>query len=260
MAVTVTIREGARFSSRAGSSPQQIHTVDVTGLSGGAGMLYNGYLHPNFPREGTPHPVIPNFSVVAVEGGEMIGADRARYTVTYEERLGVRVQVGRRKEDTPEGLIQIGAGLTSKTVNTDKDGEALIVTFTDADGREHSPQGVETEIVVPQATRRIERIEERPDLSLADKYTGTVNQFPVWGRDERTLLCREISFVSRDGGSTWTATYEFQHRAETWDGYFFFKDEETGQPMAGITLGNGIIRRRLIKEADFSAIGVRFPS
>jgi hypothetical protein len=261
MAVNVQIRDGARFSSRIGSLPQQVHTVDVTGLAGGTRMLYDAYRHPQFPREGTPHPTIPNFFVFAVDSGEMVSATTARFSVVYEERpsRSITIRTSSRKEETPEGLIQIGASLTTVETQRDKDGVPLTVTYTPPGG-EPNRQFVKAELSVPNATRRIERIEMFPDLALSDEFTGTVNAFPIWGRDSRTLIVTELQFSSRDGGATWNASYEFQYRPETWDTYVNHETKETGEPTEGITLGNGIERKRLLRETDFSKIGVRFPS
>lgn len=260
MAVKINIRDGARFTSRIGAAPQQVHTVDVSGLSPGSDMLYQAYRHPQFPREGTLHPTIPNFTVFAIEGGELVSATTARFSVTYQERgfQSLTIRTSARKEETPEGLIQIGATISTEETQRDKDGVPLTVTYTPPGG-EPDTQGVTAEISVPRSTRRLERVERRPDLTLSDEYTGAVNEFPIWGREARTLLVTELQHVSRDGGATWNASYEFQYRPETWDGYAYHKDPETGSPTVGITLGNGIERKRLLAEKDFSKIGVTFP-
>lgn len=251
MGIKLNVREGSRISSRVGARTTMTMVMDVSGLTGTRGsMLWAALNHPRVPRKGERHPSVNNMLAQTIDG-ELISGDTARLTIGYEESSEAGVIYTNKKENTKDGLIQIGGSITTGPTQLDKDGVPLTVQFISTTGVV-STQGVTVQVARPQSSRRIERTETVPDLSLSDKFTGTVNQFSIWGRPARTLLCRSIQFTSRDGGVTWAGSYEFQYNEDTWDVYMYFKDKDTGDPKVGITRTNGIERRRVLKEEDFA--------
>lgn len=257
MGVKLHIREGGKFTARLGQRPSVTIVADVSGVSGNTTkMLVDAYQQPGMLRQGNVVPGLANFIVTGVDG-DAVGPNKVRFVLTAEERPAFQLQINR-KEETREGLIQIGGSLTTRSTQRDKDGVPLTITYT-PDGGEPDTQGVSVDHSVPVVTRLIERVETNPDVSLADKFVGTVNRTPIWGRSERTLMCRAIEFRSRDGGATWDGRYEFLYRFDNWDVRINHEDEETGKPTVGITLGNGIKQTQVYRETEFKEIGVKFP-
>lgn len=259
MPVTIDLREGHQVEETRERGFSVTRTAKVTGLTGPrSSLVYQALQNINIPRLGDPHPEIPGITLQRRRGAPD-GPTSADISLIYERPQSENESSqDKQKDQTEEGLIQVGSSIVDAEVNKDAEGNSLEISYQAQGSNVIETQIARVSINIPQAVRTLERIENFSPLPKADQYVGSVNKTAIWGRPARTLLCRAINGSSRDGGLTWRVSYEFQYKPGTWDQLIFFKDPETGEPQEGIEDGNGQELRRLYREEEFGRMGISF--
>ncbi len=181
------------------------------------------------------------------------GKDGARVTVEY--RTPTPGQLPPKTDDDTDdpGLLEVGGAIVEREVQVDKDGNPLLLVRESG-----QQQQAKARIQVPDPVLRRTRKETTNPASKQAAYQGKVNSVAVWGRAERTLLCRTLSGQSDDNGATYTVTYEFQYNPDTWDVTLAFLGED-GLVAPGALPGDGIESFQVYQEADFNALPIWFP-
>jgi len=235
-----------------GAGPEIQRAFHVTGIEGNPDAKAELALNAdNIPRLGEPHPSNGNLFAVNKDVS-FLGASNARVVVKY------RIPRLDRGDIPPSGpadsaadpstagnsqTITVGSTLTTGLVNTDRNGNLLLVSHEvttselNSDGTDTIETGrivnqVRTaEIQIPQAVIRVQRVEVGSPALKARNFVGTVNSRAL-GRSSfdgpRHYLCSRIDGVSNDGGFIYNVTYEFQHSRVEWGVIVHWIDPETG--------------------------------
>lgn len=257
------IESGELVQTRDGLTVRRL--FEVTALTGAPSAMVGAALSdPRIPRRGTPHPTIPGMIAdeIAVQ---TVGPFAVRITVNY---ISYTIATKFRREEPgqdPQGTIRYNYGTSRAVTQFDRDGRQISLTHTyertDTDGnviRTTETQGVEIEIEVPIGGFEIQREETRYRRELADRFRGTVNKSRIWGYAPRTLLCTGIPGESTNGGQSWTVSYLFEYRRETWDATVAFIGPD-GVPAPGLIEGEGVKTVRAYPETDFRELGLIVP-
>lgn len=134
-----------------------------------------------------------------------------------------------------DSIIQVGSSVSSGKTQKDKNGDQIVVSLTG-----QPDQVGDVEIQLPETVVLFERKESASPLAKSVSYTGTVNDAEIVGADvtyaARTLLCLGIDGTSTDNGQTWTVTYRFQYKPDTWDAEIVYIDPETDRPHDDINI------------------------
>lgn len=175
--------------------------------------------------------------------------NRFRVTVTYGLPEPFQKQAGLTAADA---IIQVGSSLSGSKTSVDKDGNRITVSLsTEADD-----QVGEIDIQVPEMVLQFERRESANPRAKALTYVGKVNSasLDTGTYAARTLLCLGIDGTSVDDGRTWTVTYRFQYRPNTWAATAVYTDDQ-GRPHKDINLAvspyDGAKSVNIYSEADF---------
>ena len=180
--------------------------------------------------------------------------NRFRVTVSYGVPDTYQQQPGTTAADA---VIQIGSSLTGSKTSVDKDGTRITVSLS----TETDNQVGELDIQVPEMVLQFERREATNPTANARTYVGKVNSvaldtgtYPI-----RTLLCLGIDGTSVDDGATWSVTYRFQYRPNTWAATAVYTDDQ-GRPHKDIDLTvspyDGAKSVNIYSEADFSSLNL----
>lgn len=189
------------------------------------------------------------------------GPDAVRVAVTYSVPTGSGLQL---QPDVDQGVVELGATVTSEVVSTDIDGQPIVVIYdkpTESGGDTlyvETQQAVEAEKQTATATASVERVESRYPFDKALQYTGKVNRFPVFGKPAGTWLCTGIEARTEDRGQTYSVRYTFVYKADGWEFEAIYIDDETGRPPVDLIDGRGRKRVKIQGEEDFRNLGVSF--
>ena len=129
-------------------------------------------------------------------------------------------------------------------------------TFSDPDraGLVTQPAEVDGFIATPVYTAT--RTESESPFALSKLFVGRVNASTFLGEPAETWLCTAIEGVSEDGGVTWTVTYEFEYRSDTWRAEVVFIDEKTNRPVSGLTVGVELKTYQVYPLANFGTLNL----
>ena len=261
MAVIIDITDGARATiDRTGwTSAERIAKVtEVTGS--GYAKFQSALSAVDMPQLNAQHPSIPNLYVSGYDFSTE-GTDIVVVRIIYTPPDARSVE---------HTQIKISATATQQQVNTDIDGNLMTVYWQDEKENEH-PQSGMVNILSPQLTLQIQRIETSSPGSKAMSYIGTVNSGGFNadpGALARHWLCTGIEGNSSDGGQTYVVTYSFQYNRDGWDAEVVYVDPKTGRVpdnIVGVDDGwvgdDGEIRcgRRsfqVYSEKDFNALNI----
>lgn len=242
--------------NRSATSYEITRVFDVTGLEAAiSGQIEEALTHASIPQLGTAHPSATGLVCIKQNAAPLAKANAVRVTCTY----GVPEAIDLPPSESEPGIIEVGASLVGKETQVDNLGTSLTVDYTGAPEPPHSQVQLATvTIEAPQVVLREERRESNDPSAKAVANVGYVNSATIWGYSARTLLCRAIRGVSRDGGDSWVVTYEFQYNPDTWDVTIYFKDDETGRVMNGVTAGDGIETYEVYPEKSFASLNLSF--
>jgi len=227
MAVKLDIIDGNRGRlDHIGWEFERIATV--TGLTGdGHAKIYAASTVSGMPILGALHPSVP-YCYLMEKNAESIDSETVRFRLLY--------RTSRRLMDT----IEVGGTLSQGETNLDINGNVMITTYTyPTDHPIENYRGLQkaqSEIVsklLPEHSIVISRLEFANPSPRAKDYVGMVND-GAWSLDmsaaPRTWLCTGIVGRSPDNGVTYTVTYSFQYRGDTWDVSILHTDPATGKP------------------------------
>lgn len=200
---------------------------------------------PGLPLIGAAHPALPlcyleEITVTAITG------------TTVKLRLHYSNPSKRANAESP--TIEYNSSMTSLSVNTDKDGTKMSVSYGGV-----AKRGVAS-IASSEKNLTYRRVETSDPYDKWLEFDGAVNSIEWHGKAARTWFC-VIRASSSNNGVTWEVTYEFYYKdsyrsdvVETWDARVFWPDPNTGWPPDDVVEGTGIKNFRCIKEKDFNLL------
>ena len=207
--------------------------------------VVNALACPGLPFIGWPHPYLPNTYLEEITVAAVTGS-------TVHLRLHYANPSKRANAESP--TIEYGSSMTQLSVNTDKEGTKLSVTYGGV-----SQRGI-VSIAATEKHLVYHRIETSDPEAKWFEYDGAVNSITWRGKAARTWFC-VIRASSSNNGVTWEVTYEFYYRdsyrsdvVETWDARVAYNDPATGRPPDDVVEGTGVKNFRCIKEKDFNLL------
>jgi hypothetical protein len=184
------------------------------------------------PAIGDEHPGRADCVLVRREP-EALTSDYVKFRLHYSDR-------GLAELGWAPDTIQGHASLSQQETNLDAGGYLMWLRYTFPSNYPHNTDLRDKEITVadpipflaPETSITISRWEYTNPSSDAREYIGTVNEGP-WSGDinaaARTWLCSDISWVSKNQGTSYYVTYTFQYRPDTWDSTVSYRDPYTGE-------------------------------
>jgi hypothetical protein len=237
----------------------------VHGVAGnGDARLKNALNTTGIPTLGTEHPSISE-CYLREAFAEAIDSDTVRVRLVYADPANMQ---GSQSLDT----IEVGGSLSQIQTNLDIFNNTITVGYTyplgyNLDDRlgtgSAADRTVETSkqvpVLLPEHSMTITRIEYENPSPRAIDYLGKVN-VGAWNlapsAAPRTWLCTAIVGRSNDAGLTWTVTYNFQYRADTWDTVVTFIDPNTGAPPPDLIVDTGITAWQMYATANFTNLAL----
>jgi hypothetical protein len=187
-----------------------------------------------------------------------------------EEPGFVKVTVGYRAPNfgsTPDappdpspsgGLVQLGARVQPATFTRDVGGNQIVTshTFSDPERQGLEVQPAEVDGFVATSVLTITRTEIASPHEVAKTYVGRTNNAVFRNEPVDTWLCSAIEGTSEDQGATYTVTYEFEFRPDTWLARVVFIDEKTNRPVEGLTEGVELRTYQIYERANFGGLNL----
>jgi len=246
----------------------------VTGVAGNTNgeRAYSALQASGIPLMFDGHPFIPFIGVQSrdvkmVEGSPSV----ARITIKYGFPSATGQILLVPGLDPEDAQVETGTALISVETNkqlVDNDGDfsiqipRTILVTGGAGGQEpetiYQPASVQAFKPEPSVryTRR-EPITLQDLMAKSRVFVGTINQNPAFGDAAHYWMCMRLDGSSSDGGQTYVVTYEFVHNDESWNPDVIWTDENTGQPLAGATPGNGLLENvRIFKDKVFQELNL----
>lgn len=231
----------------------------VSGVTGtGHLRIFNAADHADMPDIGDAHP---SRSVCYLREMvlDAVTSEEIRFRLIYSDvtRPGFQPQL-----DT----VEVGGTLSQIETNLDRFGDVIEVSYTypsdypdDSYSSKTFTTGGLVSKFVPEHTIVVSRIETANPSRAAIDYVGTVNSGP-WSLDlyagVGTWLCTGIVGRSPDAGITYTVTYTFQYRADTWTTTVAYISPDTGRPPSDLVDGTGINAYQLYPIMNFNGLGL----
>jgi len=276
--VKLDLADGTTFS-QSFQQYQALRVAEVSELSGPPSKIITDAIDdPRLPAMGDAHPVYAGMFVTQ-KTARPVDAQSVRVEIAYtwDQPDISRNDTGAAGTAAPDdpGVIEVGAATQRKKTYVDVKGNQLLVghTFTDAvNGVGHKEiQAASVDVEVPQHILRQSRKEKASPHKKARRYVGTINQAPIWGYDQATLLCTRLSGVSSDNGKTFDVTYEFQYNADSWNADVLFIEKKSGKPLQLSDIVKSLLvsdpndpKERMIYQVypydDFSGLDLSFGS
>lgn len=197
------------------------------------------------------HPTIPNIQATN-KTATAIDAKKVRLTVQYDS-----IDAGDSPTAPPDATtVSVGSSVQQVQTNKDVTGQPISIQGV-LDGNVLEAQGALVDIFEPQLTVNFQRRTETNPKDEAQVYVGRVNSSGFYGFPTNSVLCTGITGQSNDGGITFETTYEFQYNRRTWVPDVVYTDSETGLPIDGATIANGLVQAVNVYDgADFNALGL----
>ena len=228
----------------------------VTGVTGdGHAKIYNAA--NELPSIGSAHPTISSIYLREIIP-ESLDANTVRFRLVY----GIpKYPIMQPRLNT----VEVGGTLNQLQTNKDADGDIISVGYTFPSDYKLDPnlqsKMVNTSSLVnklaPQHSIVYSRLIFNNPQFIARNFVGTVN-LGGWyldgGAAARTWLCTGIVGRSNDDGISFTTTYSFQYRDETWDSVVVFIDPNTGAPPDDLVTGTGIKSYNIYPIRNFDLI------
>jgi hypothetical protein len=166
-----------------------------------------------------------------------------------------------------ETRIEVGASCSQQQTNQSYNGanlEDISLSYLYADPPSDLPKNpAETSCFVPRYIAEVplsfskqETVSAATLFARARTYVGTVNSGTWYNGVAGTWLCNSIRGNSQDGGVTFTVTYTFLYREDSWRERAVFIDSYTGKPPKDLVEGTGKKWCTVYRATDFGAIGV----
>jgi len=242
MATVMDITEGNRGTLTAdGWSFERV--AKVAGVGGvGHARLKNAVEADGVPSIGDAHPTVADCELVSIHP-ESESQDIVKLRLVYQ---------------TPPALeteIEVGATLSEVTVDTDINGELMIVKYGEDETKD---QAALVSIGLPRSTIRFRRREFESPGEKAREYVGKVNT-AGWtvdsGAAARTWRCNAIVGRSADSGRSYDVDYDFEYDEETWDARVVWIKSETGRMPPDLD-ENGRRRFQVYREKGFNGLNL----
>lgn len=155
----------------------------------------------------------------------------------------VKVRIIYRDGQVDLNTIEVGASVAQVETNKDKDGNPITLSYTYPANYTTNPNRAGTTCVqgglytkfVPETTLVVERLEVGSPLTNAQLYVGKVNSDTFAGLAARKWLCTSIIGKSDDAGFSYSVTYTFQAREDTWDQNLIYINPDDGKPPDDLT-------------------------
>lgn len=255
--VKLDITQGASFE-RAADGLRCVRVAVVTGLSGGAqDRLYAASTASGLPALGSAHPSVPAMRLTSIEAQPQ-GDSAALVRLVYRTPESIP---GADPADPTLPRYEVGSSVVTTRTLTDAAGDPLEVSYDGAERLEDEPrtQRVNADVMRPQTTLRVVRVESSSPAAAARDKVGKVNGSTWQSGAAKTWLCTGIHGKSVDAGETWLVTYDFQFNPATWRRTVGFTSPRTGRVPSDASESGpelGIKTFDLYETADFSALGL----
>ncbi len=234
----------------------------IEGLSDNANRrLFEGIELPDVPLHGTPHEAIPGLNVSSVAITPAPGsASQAFVTIEYSTPS----QNNKPPSESAVPVIEVGATLSTIETSFDSIGRQMIlnhsVESTDLDTGDQiftklEPQPAKAQMQVPCPYVTLQRREPSP-FNIAKTFVavGCMNSVTWFDQPAHTWMCAAIR--AKLSGNAFDVSYEFQHRARTWDVELVYTDKNTGLPVADPVQDVGRKTFQIYPEFDYGVLSL----
>jgi len=234
----------------------------VTGVIGnGYEKIINAANADGMPEMGSPHPH-PDLYNVLLQDKQCTSISNDIVTLTLKYRApDVFIPTG------DDVVINVGSSLSQTETNLDANGNVLFTSYTYPADYERNVQmrgvtedqpGIISKLI-PQTTQQYVRLEEDSPLALSNTYVGAINSVFFAGGAPKTWMCTGITGNSVDGGDTWSVTYSFQFKVDTWDTQLIYINPDTSKPPPFLTpaaIAAGVKSYQIYPLLDFNQLGL----
>jgi len=268
MDVTCDLMDGAsgRLTQTGWTDVERIAVV--SGVTGGsaAGKIYTAASATGMPAIGDAHPCIKSCYLYEIIPTTVHDTETMRFRLLYKQYVNLRITSLPAVMNPELNSIQVGATLSQVETHYDKDGVEQYLTYTypagypnkEKAGKKYDTTELFTKMM-PEHSIIINMREFQNPSQKAIDYVGYVNSGP-WSLHrsaaQGTWLCTGITGRSDDGRVSWTVTYSFQYRPDTWSITRLFIDPDTGKPPADLIAGVGIKTIKPYGLRNFSLLGL----
>jgi hypothetical protein len=236
----------------------------VSGVTGtGHTRIINAADDAGMPNIGDAHPGRSACVLVRIEP-EAVSSEEVTFRLYYSDR-------GLAEFGWAPDTIQGNASVGQTETNMDAAGVPLLTTYSYPSdypyGDQLRGQAVtacgRVPLLAPETSITISRWEYTNPSASAREFIGTVNQGPCsidTLASARTWLCSDISWVSRNQGTSYYVTYTFQYRPDTWDSTVTFVDAVTREVPPDIltndSYADSIATYQMYTMKDFDVLGL----
>lgn len=183
------------------------------------------------------------------------GCNAARAEITFSTQRNVSTW---NQPDPPtndgQDVKQITA--STKAIRTVKDRTGAPLTIVSPPTLDTYPNYLsEAEVLVPIGQITFERVEQSPPTARMRAMLGSVNQFALGAGiyPVNSLLFRDLSSISDDGGNTWRVTYVFDYDSDLHRHADRYHGPDGKVPTDAVELVADVLT-----QADFTSLGLDF--
>lgn len=254
MAIIADIVDGDIEHRDGVTTQRRVFHVESTASASGA--LWNAMTASGLPREGDPHPVIPNAKVVAFRASP-VARDPSKFVfeATYSTQpaggsaslsLSDPVEVDVSVRSVEQFTVEDREGRLMETVYVNSDGNKTTVTRSTA----------RVALEMPSLTISVTKTVSTTPKVLNDLYGGRTNKDKWGGYNPGVILCKGFSGSTDSTSSLYRVTGEFlpattphgDWRVKIYTGIF-------STIPADVRVGNGLALYHVYPETNLSPSG-----